>query len=164
MGSSRENTLLLQKKEKLMTQRFILVILLLFVLPRSHARDARTFSEDLRDAADFVVDIRGGRLDEFDIGLGKESAQGGVRRFYVGRDLCRPFFLKLRHKEFILVQYWVLSLEGEARESEVERTAKYFKEAGYKRIVLLQYYNQGVEVLKDDSNVLKAGMFIGYGK
>lgn len=139
-------------------------MLLLFSLPSSHGQDARAFSEDVRGAADFVVDIRGGRLDEFDIGLGDAGTQGGIRRFYVKRDLCRLFFSKLKHKKFILVQYWVLSLEGEARKVEVERTAKYFRETGYGRIVLLQYYNQGVEVLYDSSDVLTAGMFVEYGR
>lgn len=106
--------------------------------------------------------LRGVRLHEFDIGLGEISQAGGIRRLYVSREQCRPFFAGQKHKDMVLVVYNVVGLENEELQSEVDKTVDYFKAAGYRRIVLIQRFNQGIVVLHDSTNPQSAGKYVAY--
>lgn len=125
------------------------------------AANAEKLSRLLEARADYIVALRGNRLEEFDIGLGEETPSG-IKRSYVEREHCVMFFMQQKQKGLILVQYLVLSLEGELLKKEIERTVSYFKKAGYERIVLMQYANRGVTVLHDSSGEYSSGLYVEY--
>ena len=95
--------------------------------------------------ADFEVTIQTAKLEKFDIGLGLES-DGGIRRLYIGREECVPFFRKQKRKECIVVSYPICWLEGDPLRAELIRTVEYFETAGYKRVIIVQIFGAFPEV------------------
>lgn len=162
MGLFRQE-ILLQKKEEMKILPFILFFTILGTATL-FSRDAQELCRELDAATDFVVGLRGKELHEFDIGLGEKSREGGFGKMYVPRERCRAFFLKQKHKGMVLVKYNSTSLAGAELKAEADRTISYFKDAGYARIVLIRYFNQGVEIVYDSDDQQAAGVFVEYGK
>jgi hypothetical protein len=106
-----------------------------------HFDDKTTKALALERSADLVVQYTGdGKLD---IGIGKvTTADGQVSR----TPKCFPadelvdFFDQQRHKNLLVLIFHKSSRSDDEIKSEVTRLNDYFKDRGYKRIVIQQHY------------------------
>jgi hypothetical protein len=95
----------------------------------------------LEKAADFVVKLTDD--GKFDIGVGRiTSTEGsewnGLKHVYFEQDELVSFFDRQRHKDLIVVIFHKSSRKSEAVRKEVAKMNAYFKDRGFKRIVIQQ--------------------------
>jgi hypothetical protein len=104
----------------------------------------------LADSADQVVRYEGDEM--FDIGIGKTTTREGVKGFSprsFPADELISFFDRQRHKQLVVVIFEKrVSYKG-TQQDEVTKIHAYFKERGYKRIVIQQARATGRPTLSD---------------
>lgn len=118
-----------------------------------HAEDSETVSARLSQEADFKVSVHGVHVDKFELGLFELDAESKpTKRVRLPRDGCFQFFKNQKHKGMVLVRYVITPIED--WDPEIERTVKFFQDAGYARAVLLQGYSlsSGITIIHDTSN------------
>jgi hypothetical protein len=92
-----------------------------------------------------------------DIGVGKlvkvEGVEGELRdrTTFQAKDLV-SYFRGQKHKKLITVRLDALQVTGEARANLVKEIISYFKQAGYKRIVVFESSMSELTVLKEYSS------------
>jgi len=114
------------------------------------AADGPSIFKRLVDEADFVVQVMGVHTEKFDLGLSDYDHElQRLRPIRLPRDGCARFFANQKHKASIVVWYYAVGIED--WDPEIARTVKFFKTAGYSRIILLQNYNMdsGITVIFD---------------
>ncbi len=104
----------------------------------------------LEKSADFVVQYSGDEM--FDIGVGKTTTSEGVKIFSprgFPADELISFFDRQRHKQLVVVIFEKgVPFKG-SQQDEVTKVHTYFKERGYKRIVIQQFRATGRPTLSD---------------
>lgn len=139
---------------------YIIALIVLFSCAVASASDALRI--DIASNADFLLKVRSNKLDLLDFGFGRKTPEGFFRPLLVPRDDAASFLQAQKHKDMVAVEYYHLSLEGDALNEEVSRTVQYFRDIGFSRILLLMPSNQGVMVLHDTSGIYKSGYFEWY--
>lgn len=141
--------------------RFVsaLIYLGLFI-PLVAENESENVINQLREKADYVVTSRfgkEGKKDEFDIGVGeKEKTVKG----FSGRKvvLFSPsdlvfFFENQKHKDLIVLNLFGYNMDGAERIDLFKKHSAFFKDAGYKRVVLVeQDMNESRIVWDSNSN------------
>jgi hypothetical protein len=115
-----------------------------------NAQDGKSILEVLSKEADFSVRVVGFHIDEFDLGLFQLDTQSQpTKPLRIRREGCFNFFLKQKNKKLVIVRYYAAAIEDWS--SEIERTVKYFKDAGFERVVLAETYgmSSGVSIKHD---------------
>jgi hypothetical protein len=136
---------------------------LLAVCGRLYAMDAQAVRSALTQESDFTVLILGVHLDKFDMGFFEVSADSNERsRLRIHRDGSIDFFRNQKHKGMILIRYYAAPIED--WDIEIARTVKYFQNAGYLRVVLMEEYGQvpGITILHDTLGQYTKGQFIAF--
>lgn len=113
-------------------------------------QDERAFA--LETAADFVVKYTDD--GKFDIGVGRlTSIEGremkGRKPHYFELEELEGFFDGQRHKSLIVVILHKSTRSQEEIKAEVAKLNSYFKDRGYKRIVIQQYLAFSRPILSD---------------
>lgn len=101
-------------------------------------------------SADFVVRYSGD--DVFEIGVGTTTTRDGVEIFSprsFPADELISFFDRQRHKQLVVVIFEKGVLFKGTRQDEVTKIHSYFKERGFKRIVIQQARANGRPTLSD---------------
>ncbi len=106
----------------------------------------------LEKAADFVVKLTDD--GKFDIGVGRiTSTEGsewkGLKHVYFEQDELVSFFDLQRHKDLIVILFHKSSRKSEEVRKEVAKMNAYFKDRGYKRIVIQQLLAFGRPIYSD---------------
>jgi hypothetical protein len=135
------------------------IIALIVLCSSAVASASEALRVDIASNADFLLKIRSSKLDFLDFGFGRKTPEGFFRPFLVPREDAAGFLRAQKHKDMVAVEYYHLSLEGDALSEEVSRTVQYFRDIGFSRIMLLMPTNQGVMVLHDTSGIYKSGYF-----
>ncbi|MCW1924574.1 hypothetical protein OKA05_18565 [Luteolibacter arcticus] len=104
----------------------------------------------LERAADLVIEFTGeGR---FDIGVGRiKSADGNSYRdpHYFSLGELVEFFDDQRHKDLIVVNFHKAAWIRDSLESDIARINDYFRDRGYRRVVICQFTSSSRPIHSD---------------
>jgi hypothetical protein len=140
----------------------LVLILTSLSLSAENAYDVR---DALNQEADFEVLVYGIHTEKFQMGLFDFDTETKQRKHLrIPREGTLQFFKNQKHKGMILVRYYTAPIDD--WDHEIERTVKFFQEAGYGRVVLLQEYGQipGITVVYDTSGRYAKQQFIKFGE
>jgi hypothetical protein len=109
-------------------------------------------ADALEKAADYVVHYTDD--GKFDIGVGRLNSVEGrewksLKSVYFEQDELVSFFDRQRHKDLIVILFHKSSRGSDAVRKEVAKMNAYFKDRGYKRIVIQQLLAFGRPILSD---------------
>jgi hypothetical protein len=104
----------------------------------------------LEKAADLVIEYTGGGL--FDIGVGRmKSSDGSPYRDpqYFSLGELGEFFDEQRHKDLIVVNFHKAASIRPPLETDIAMVNSYFKDRGYRRVVICQFRSWGRPIHSD---------------